>query len=167
MYDKLILLYIACLVLTKVWMAVLTLIQINRINRAITPEFVLIEPNLPSVNTPLKSLWNYLNRHKIDFNPVIFNAQLSFLIKLKMRQCFRSYWDHWHSQTFDIQSKHTLIRYWDFFWNLRDTHENFFPQEKESIHSISLLIKKNNQDSNEIFLSHRILLEWTWSVLIY
>ncbi len=33
-------------------MAAFTLTQTNRTNRAITPEFVLIEPNMTSVNTP-------------------------------------------------------------------------------------------------------------------
>lgn len=35
---------------TKVWIAACTLIKKNCTNRAITPECILIEPNLPSVN---------------------------------------------------------------------------------------------------------------------
>jgi len=45
----------ACLVRTRVRMAALTHVQMCRINRAITPEFVLIEPNMPSVNAPLNT----------------------------------------------------------------------------------------------------------------
>jgi len=32
-----------------------TLIQMNHTNRAIAPQIVLIEPNMPNVNTPLKT----------------------------------------------------------------------------------------------------------------
>lgn len=45
------------LVHTRVRIAAFTFIQMNRTNRAITPEFVLIEPNMPSVNTPLEGSW--------------------------------------------------------------------------------------------------------------
>jgi len=37
---------------TRVQMAAFTLIQMKHTNKAITPEFILIEPNMPSVSTP-------------------------------------------------------------------------------------------------------------------
>jgi len=43
----------ACLVRTRVRMATFTHVQMNRTNRAIATGFVLIEPNMTSVNTPL------------------------------------------------------------------------------------------------------------------
>jgi len=47
-----------------------TLTQMNHTIRAITPKFVLIEPNLPSVNTPLKSppLMYRLNVQNVETN---------------------------------------------------------------------------------------------------
>ncbi len=45
--------HVFCLVRTRFRMAAFTLTQMNRTNRAIAPEFVLFEPNMTSVNTPL------------------------------------------------------------------------------------------------------------------
>jgi len=42
----------ACLVRARVQMAAFTYDQMNRTNRAIAPGFVLIEPNMTSVNAP-------------------------------------------------------------------------------------------------------------------
>ena len=44
----------ACMVCTKIRMAAFTLVTLNRTNRAITPELVLIQPKLPNVNKPLQ-----------------------------------------------------------------------------------------------------------------
>ncbi len=142
----------------KVWMAESTPIQMNHINRAIAPEFVLIEPNLSNVNTPLKSLRNYLkcSFEAYDFNSVILHSWVFRSDKNKNMHKVDNVWG-----LIEITDLHRLLisnlcpvwDNWNILWHFKDTWHymgTFSLKKRKSLHAISLLFGKHNEDI-EIF----------------